>query len=284
MNYNTLQYFVDIVNLKSFTRAAEKNFVAQTALSHAITKVERDLGAQLLIRKPGNITLTEAGKIFYQECESVLVIHQDTLTKIQNLKQNRRTIQIGFIDIYETKRFVKLNRILEETFPEKNIEWANRYGVPEEKLDIIIGYDYERAPEGKWELKNAIVRQAGFLVANVPPFYKKEKIHLKELAGQNLIVLARDRNLNLPAMAKHYKKEYKECKDCHIKYVFSELEARALVECGRGIARFENNLYKYDHKTCKFLKSEEPYELIYNIYYKNGMEAIAEIMKEYIES
>ena len=68
------------------------------------------------------------------------------------------------------------------------------------------------------------------------------------------------------------------------KYVFSELEARALVECGQGIARFENNLYKYDHKTCKFLKSEEPYELIYNIYYKNGMEAIAEIMKEYIES
>ena len=141
MNYNTLQYFVDIVNLKSFTRAAEKNFVAQTALSHAITKVERDLGEQLLIRKPGNITLTEAGKIFYQECESVLVIHQDTLTKIQNLKQNRRTILIGFIDIYETKRFVKLNRILEETFPGKNIEWANRYGVPEEKLDIIIGYD-----------------------------------------------------------------------------------------------------------------------------------------------
>ena len=87
MNYNTLQYFVDIVNLKSFTRAAEKNFVAQTALSHAITKVERDVGAQLLIRKPGNITLTEAGKIFYQECESVLVIHQDTLTKIQNLSK-----------------------------------------------------------------------------------------------------------------------------------------------------------------------------------------------------
>ena len=74
------------MNLKSFTRAAEKNFVAQTALSHAITKVERDVGAQLLIRKPGNITLTEAGKIFYQECESVLVNSSRYINKNSKFK------------------------------------------------------------------------------------------------------------------------------------------------------------------------------------------------------
>ena len=120
MNYNTLQYFVDIVNLKSFTRAAEKNLWHRLRSAMQSQRWNGMWGA-VINSETWKYNFDRGREDFYQECESVLVIHQDTLTKIQNLKQNRRTIQIGFIDIYETKRFVKLNRILEETFPEKNI-------------------------------------------------------------------------------------------------------------------------------------------------------------------
>lgn len=283
MNYNTLQYFVDIVKLKSFTRAAEKNFVAQTALSHAITKVEQELGAQLLIRRPGNIELTEAGKIFYQECENVLAIHRETLAKLFELKKDKKTIRIGYFDIYETTRFAEIKKNLEDEYPDYHIDWVSRYNVPEDSQDVIVGYDYESLPEGDWELKTAVVRKTGFLVANMNPLYKKDRIHLWELVGQDIIVLARDRSIDLKAMEKYHKKRYKECEKWNIKFAFSELEVRTLVECGHGVARFEQNLYRYDRKTCKILESIEPFELSYNIFYKKGMEPVAEIIKEYIE-
>ena len=64
LNFNTLQYFVDIVDEGSFTRAADKNFVAQTALSHSVSNLEKKMGLKLLIRGKGQVTPTAGGSLF----------------------------------------------------------------------------------------------------------------------------------------------------------------------------------------------------------------------------
>jgi len=58
-----LQKFVKLVEAGSFTKAAEIMHISQPALTVAIAKLERELGAQLMVRDTRPLELTEAGKV-----------------------------------------------------------------------------------------------------------------------------------------------------------------------------------------------------------------------------
>lgn len=59
-----LRYVVAVAELGSFTRAAERCFVVQSALSHQIARLERELGARLFHRTSRSVALTPAGAAF----------------------------------------------------------------------------------------------------------------------------------------------------------------------------------------------------------------------------
>lgn len=63
--YSPLNIFLAVVKERSFTRAAEKLFRTQPAISLAIQRLELDLGERLLDRSGRDLALTEAGKLVY---------------------------------------------------------------------------------------------------------------------------------------------------------------------------------------------------------------------------
>lgn len=66
MNYNDIHTFLTIVSSSSLSKAAEILFVSQPALSHRLSALEEELGAELIIRKKGarTLELTDAGRRF----------------------------------------------------------------------------------------------------------------------------------------------------------------------------------------------------------------------------
>lgn len=72
MELRQLRYFVAIAENGSFSRAAEKVFVAQSALSHQIAQLESELGTPLFHRSRRGIELTEAGRRFAPHAVSIL--------------------------------------------------------------------------------------------------------------------------------------------------------------------------------------------------------------------
>ena len=60
-----LEYFVRIVEEKSFTKAAEKLFISQPALSKSIRALEAELGVTLFKRDPRELSLTSEGENVY---------------------------------------------------------------------------------------------------------------------------------------------------------------------------------------------------------------------------
>jgi LysR family nitrogen assimilation transcriptional regulator len=72
MNLRQLQYFVEVSELESVTKAAERLHVAQPALTRHMRTLERDLGVRLFARNGRGIALTNAGVVFRDRVRTVL--------------------------------------------------------------------------------------------------------------------------------------------------------------------------------------------------------------------
>jgi len=64
MDLQQLRYVVEVASQSSFTRAAERCFVTQSALSHQIAALERELGQRLFVRSSRSVRTTDAGEAF----------------------------------------------------------------------------------------------------------------------------------------------------------------------------------------------------------------------------
>ncbi|WP_370361931.1 LysR family transcriptional regulator [Catenulispora sp. MAP12-49] len=64
MELQQLRYVIAVAETGGFTRAAERCLVVQSALSHQIARLERELGARLFERTSRRVSLTPAGAAF----------------------------------------------------------------------------------------------------------------------------------------------------------------------------------------------------------------------------
>ena len=72
MDFKQLESFVMIAKMKSFSRAAEKLFLTQPTISNHIHLLEKELGTVLFNRTNKQITMTQAGEIFFEHAVSIL--------------------------------------------------------------------------------------------------------------------------------------------------------------------------------------------------------------------
>ena len=72
MELRHLRYFVAIAEERSFTRAAERLWIAQPGLSSQTRRLEAELGVTLLERHSRGVDLTDAGALFLERARAVL--------------------------------------------------------------------------------------------------------------------------------------------------------------------------------------------------------------------
>jgi len=82
MDFDQLETFLEVARLSSFSRAAEKRFRTQPAISSQIRSLEEEVGARLLDRSGGKVSLTASGKLFVKFAEETLDARKATLTAI----------------------------------------------------------------------------------------------------------------------------------------------------------------------------------------------------------
>ncbi len=100
MSFKTdqLRYFVTVAEEGQITRAAEKLYIAQPALSQAISQLEGELGLKLLDRHPRGVTLTASGEAFLEKARAVVDTERDVQLTAQSLARAARgVVEVGFI-------------------------------------------------------------------------------------------------------------------------------------------------------------------------------------------
>jgi DNA-binding transcriptional LysR family regulator len=83
-----MEIFYYIVEFKSFSKAAEKLNVSKSFISKRLSFLENELKTKLLIRSTRNITLTEAGHIFFKQCEKITLEARKSYQLIDMFHQN----------------------------------------------------------------------------------------------------------------------------------------------------------------------------------------------------
>lgn len=84
-----LRYFVAVADTRHFTRAAERELVAQPSLSQQIKALERELGSDLFHRARGHISLTDAGEALLPLARRILQDTETARREVQEVAQLR---------------------------------------------------------------------------------------------------------------------------------------------------------------------------------------------------
>jgi DNA-binding transcriptional LysR family regulator len=82
MDFDQLEIFLEVARLSSFSRAAEKRFRTQPAISSQIRALEEEVGARLFDRSGGRVSLTASGKLFFTYAEETVERRKTILTEI----------------------------------------------------------------------------------------------------------------------------------------------------------------------------------------------------------
>lgn len=101
MELRQLEYFVAVVEERSFTRAAQRERVAQPAVSAQIQRLERQVGQPLVTRSRGDVRLTQAGAAMLPHARAALGAvraARQAVDEVANLV--RGTVAIGTVTLH----------------------------------------------------------------------------------------------------------------------------------------------------------------------------------------
>ncbi len=90
MDYDQLASFIQVAKLQSFSRAAEKIYRTQPAISAQVRLLEQECGEKLFDRSGKKVQLTPAGEILLRYAEQLLALQKEALQTIAELNQTPR--------------------------------------------------------------------------------------------------------------------------------------------------------------------------------------------------
>lgn len=99
MNTRIYEYLLTVAEHKNISQAAMSCFISQPALTQHIKKLEGQLRAPLFERKNHELIPTTQGEIFLTTARRMLKIEQETLSHIEELRQNTPVTYRIFVDI-----------------------------------------------------------------------------------------------------------------------------------------------------------------------------------------
>lgn len=96
MDFDQLVTFMEVAKLGSFSRAGQKVFRSQSAVSAQIRQLEQDYGDRLLDRSGKDVTLTPAGRVLFSYAERLLQMRDESLLAVADQGRTPRgTVVVG---------------------------------------------------------------------------------------------------------------------------------------------------------------------------------------------
>ena len=114
-----IKYFCTIVEEGSFTEAAEKCFISQSAISQQIQSLEKELGVKLIKRENRRFSLTHAGEYMYRHGTALLLEAERICKEVQRIgRDDELILKIAYPKHYSSIELNNAIALFSEKYPE----------------------------------------------------------------------------------------------------------------------------------------------------------------------
>ncbi|MFF9127935.1 LysR family transcriptional regulator [Streptomyces sp. NPDC014889] len=170
MELQQMRYVVAVAETNSFTRAAERCLVVQSALSHQIARLEQELGAKLFERTTRRVRLTPAGAAFLPAARQCLEAAERAAVEVAAaIGQVRGRLSVGLIP-----------SVAAVDIPGALRDYRQRY--PQVRISLRVGASDDLVEQVK---QSAI--EVAFL--GLPTTSRPEGVSCRELARDRLVAV-----------------------------------------------------------------------------------------------
>ncbi|MEU1996281.1 LysR family transcriptional regulator [Nocardia gamkensis] len=136
MELQQMRYVLAVAETNSFTRAAERCLVVQSALSHQIARLERELGARLFERTSRRVRLTAAGAAFLPAARQCLDAAERAAAEVAAaVGEVRGRLAVGLIPTVAAVDIPEALRDFRQRYPHVRI--SLRVGASEELVERV---------------------------------------------------------------------------------------------------------------------------------------------------
>lgn len=197
MTIKHLHYFIAVAEEKSFTNAARKYFIAQTAMSQQISALEKELGFRLFHRTNRTVELTEAGRALYKKLQPLVLQLEEAVHTASSMAGVRnKSFRIGMSDQAVNRFLTGALRLFRELEPEVTplLVMDDHVRLQEVLLEggldvMVLGKRFytPRTVLNAVELFSYQVLEYTLAVPASSPLAQRECLDWKELQGTKLI-------------------------------------------------------------------------------------------------
>jgi DNA-binding transcriptional LysR family regulator len=195
MELRHLATFTAVAEEGSFTRAAGRLHVVQSAVSSNVRALERELGVTLFDRSTHRVQLSEAGRAFLPEARRTLAAAAAARDAVDQLRGGLRgTVRVGMM-LAPRQAGISVPRVLAalredhpgiEVVLEIGATTLNAERVRRGRLDIaFVGLAADSIPE--LELTPLLSEKMQLVVAPEHPLAGRESVALEELARETFV-------------------------------------------------------------------------------------------------
>jgi len=192
MQIQNLKIFADLVETKSFSKAAKLNNITQSAVSQQARAMERHFKTLLVDRSQKQFQLTREGQRVYESSKEVLHAYEMLLSELQEMKKvvsgTIRISTIYSIGLHELPPYIK--KFLHD-YPSVNVrvEYRRSNLVYEDVLHNSVDFGLVAFPSKVRQIDMVPFREDHLVVVCHPQhaFAKRGEIAVAELAGQKFI-------------------------------------------------------------------------------------------------
>ncbi len=192
MDIHRLKVFCRVIELQSFTRAADAVHLTQPTVSEHIRALEESLGEKLIDRLGREILPTPAGKILYQYAREILHLRDRAVQALEKFKGNLSgTLNVGASTIPGTYILPGLIGAFKASYP--SIQITLKIGGSSEIVEKILDGSIEFGMIGaKWDEKRILLEEAYsdelvLVVYPDHPWATRESVGLDELGGMAFV-------------------------------------------------------------------------------------------------
>jgi DNA-binding transcriptional LysR family regulator len=191
MDLSQLEVFLTVARERRFSRAAEKLYRTQSAVSQTIRKLEVELGEPLLDRSSRDGLLTDAGRVLQEYAEKLINLRQDAqeaLVELRELQKGKLSIAANeFTSLYLLPVLAEFRRL----HPTIKITVRRSLGshIPDDVLkhDVELGvlsYDPEEP-----QLQSVVVYldELAFIVPPDHPLASAGEVSIRQLGAESFV-------------------------------------------------------------------------------------------------